>query len=209
MYSDVDFGITTVRFPFIKPLEITKKAIGLQNIKKYLLASASCFPAFPMCKINGVRYVDGSFHDDLPINFALKLGAEEIIAVDLNYGVTHPEFLGHAQITYIHPSHSLGSFLHFDQKVMKRNQQLGYNDALRAFGKVWGYRYTFFKDHADESFLMGSAYVMNLFEQMLSYSNQFSKKKLLMLLDVPMTSYEDISAPWYFLLGSAVSYTLI
>lgn len=141
--SEVDFGLVTVAFPSLKPLQLTKAEIPQGEAKEYLLASASCFPAFPMAKIDGKSYIDGGYYDNLPIGLALRMGAEEVIAVDLNFTPAHPHDRNNPCVTYIKPSWDLGSILLFEPGVMRRNITLGYNDAQKAFGRYFGDRYTF------------------------------------------------------------------
>lgn len=155
--SEVDFGLVTVAFPSLKSLELTKADIPQGKMKDYLLASASCFPAFPMCKIDGKTYIDGGYYDNLPIRFALRMGADEIIAVDLNSTATHPQDQNNPCVTYIKPSWDLGSILLFDPAVMSRNITLGYNDAQKTFGWYFGDRYTFCQYGAEEEFKAASA----------------------------------------------------
>ncbi|UKI49917.1 MAG: hypothetical protein L6U99_00120 [Clostridium sp.] len=77
------------------------------------MASASCFPIFPVCKIGDKKFVDGGYYDSLPINFALNMGATSIVAIDLNVDGTHKEFMNLPFVKYIKPSWSLGSFMFF------------------------------------------------------------------------------------------------
>lgn len=141
--SGVLLGVTAVSFPSLKPLEITLEQMPAGTLHDYLLASAACFPAFPMMKAEGRSYIDGGYYDNLPIDLAVKMGAEEIVAVDLSSKPVHPRYRGMPFVTYIRPSWPLGSFLDFGPEGMRRNQKLGYLDALRAFGRVSGFRYAF------------------------------------------------------------------
>lgn len=50
---------------------------------EYLLASAACFPAFETRRIENSKYIDGGYRNNLPIDMAVELGANEIIAVEL------------------------------------------------------------------------------------------------------------------------------
>ena len=47
--SPIDFGLITVNVSDLKPESICKKDIKPNELKDYLLASASCFPAFRRC----------------------------------------------------------------------------------------------------------------------------------------------------------------
>lgn len=140
--SAIEYGLVTVEYPTLKYHYITKEHMKSEG-GNYLLASASCFPAFPKCSLNNTQFIDGGYYDNLPIELAIKLGADEIIAVDLNETLTHPQFLNKPNITYIYPSFPLGSFLSFDQESLKNNCQLGYYDTMKKFNKMAGLRYTF------------------------------------------------------------------
>ncbi len=104
--SSVDFGLVTVKFPPGKGISLSKKQMHSENITQFILASASCFPVFPMCKIDGEYYVDGGYYDNLPIDFALKLGANTILAVDLNCNITHISYFNDPRVTYMELSKS-------------------------------------------------------------------------------------------------------
>lgn len=47
-----------------------------ENSVDILLASASCYPAFPMMVMNGDDYIDGGYADNVPVDLALKMGAK-------------------------------------------------------------------------------------------------------------------------------------
>ena len=72
--SDVTVGIVTAKFPTAQGVEVVLNNLTPAKIKKYLLATASAFPVFQICKIDGESYIDGGYYDNLPINFALDLG---------------------------------------------------------------------------------------------------------------------------------------
>jgi hypothetical protein len=54
----------------------------------------------------------------------------------------------------IEPSWNLGMSFNFTQKIIDRNQRLGYNDTMKKLGNLIGYRYTFFTydalEHLDD-----------------------------------------------------------
>ena len=81
--SPVDFGLVTVEYPSFRPVLLKKADIPPEKLCDYLMASAACFPAFQVRKIDDGRYVDGGYFDNVPINLAVDMGAEEIIAVEL------------------------------------------------------------------------------------------------------------------------------
>ena len=125
--SPVDFALVTVEYPSLKPLELMKKDIPRGKLQEYLMASAACFPAFQTKEIDGRRYMDGGYHDNMPVNLALKMGADRVIAVDLeSIGITHRVRDPEKQVTLICSLWPLGSFLKFEEKLARRNIQLGY-----------------------------------------------------------------------------------
>ena len=86
--SKVDFGLVTYNLSNFKPKLLTKKQIPKDKLKSYVMASATCFPAFKMKDIDGDKYIDGGYYDVLPINLAIDMGATDIVAVDLkSFGI--------------------------------------------------------------------------------------------------------------------------
>ena len=146
-----EFGIVALRVPLIKGMEITKEKMKVGYMAKYILASSSAFPVFPVCEVDGNKYIDGGYYDSLPINFARNLGSEEVVAIDVSLSTTHEEELSSNDVIYIKSAWSLGPFLDFDNESIMRNMDLGYNDTMKAYGKYRGFRYTFLLND-EESF---------------------------------------------------------
>lgn len=153
-HSKIDMGIVTVKSKNLSPLLLTKRQIEPKNLRNYLIASASCFPAFKKKNINDVEYIDGGFFDNLPINLAIDMGAQEIIAVDLKeVGIKRKVKNKNIKITTISPRNDTGSFLIFDSDLSKRAIQLGYNDTMKTFHHLDGINYTFKKNHLHKNYL--------------------------------------------------------
>lgn len=113
--------------------------------QNWLIASASFYPAMKAKKIAGEYYMDGGYRNNLPIDVALKNGAQECILVD----VKGPGFVKHwhetatvAEIS-LHSPWTLGSFLVFDRERSRINYQLGYQETMKYFGRYSGFWYTF------------------------------------------------------------------
>jgi hypothetical protein len=111
--------------------------------RDWLLASAAAYPVFPVKVIDGVEYVDGGYFDNFPVDFALRLGAERIIAIDLSATPRHPNYLDHYPVVYIHPHEELFNFLDFDHEKMRHARRIGYLDAMKKFGRYEGEKFTF------------------------------------------------------------------
>ncbi len=162
--SSIDFGMITVKFPSLKPVQLTKRDIPKEQLKDYLIASASCFPAFQKKKIGDSQYIDGGFYDNLPINLAIKMGATEVIAVDLEeIGIKRKVKPNQIPITYISPNNDIGSFLVFDKAVARRCLHFGYYDTMKIYGKLDGKQYTFKKGNLKRNFdTYYPSYIQNL-----------------------------------------------
>ena len=137
----VQLGLVTVEQKGLKPRELTLAEIPEGKVKDYLLASAACFPALRARSIDGIKYLDGGYGDNMPTALAARMGAEELVCVDLEgVGITRPNRTGLP--TVLVRSHwDLGDILHFDPEVAQRNMALGYFDTLRAFGRIRGCAY--------------------------------------------------------------------
>lgn len=145
--SNVDFGIVVYNLTEKKEEMITKNNVSKEEIKDYIIASATCYPAFKIKKINETEYIDGGIHDNLPINLAIDLGADKIIAVDLKaIGIKQTVKKPEKVITTICPRNNIGAILEFDKNVARRNIRYGYNDTMKTFGKLIGNKYTFNKE---------------------------------------------------------------
>ncbi len=134
--SPVRFGIVTTEIPSLYPVKVVLNPLSKAQICSYLLASSALFPAFPMVKIDGESYADGGLFDNLPIDLALSMGADEIIAVGLKKDEPLPkQYEKLSNLYYLTPSKELGNVLDFDHEKMFSNMKLGYQDALSFFKK--------------------------------------------------------------------------
>lgn len=131
--SEVDYGLVTVRARDRKPFLLPKSEIPEGLLKDYIIASSSVYPVFPMHRIRGEYYIDGMYHDNLPVELALSMGATELIVVDLHQKPQHPQYAGCANVIYLTPSDDLGGILAFDPKKIEANIEMGYRDTLRKF----------------------------------------------------------------------------
>jgi len=163
--SKIAFGITTATFPAFKQHNVDIKKVPEEEVMQWLLASSACYPIFPVRTINGKRYVDGGYNDNLPIDLALEMGADEIVAVLLHSipkMPQHPELMDLPFVTTIRPSRDTGSIMNFYGPVAINNMTLGYLDAKKTFGEAWGRSFTFQIDESLEprfhSFLIEMAH---------------------------------------------------
>lgn len=151
--SKIDFGLITYNFTTKKPLILSKNKIPRDKLIDYLMASATCFPAFKMKEIDGDKYIDGGYYDNLPIELAIKLGAEFLIIVDLGAPGFKKKVNKKINSIIIKPKNNISFFLNFNEKAAKVNAKFGYNDTLKAFNKLEGNKFTFKKNNISKYYL--------------------------------------------------------
>lgn len=139
--SGTDFGMVTVSLTDLKPLELYKEDIPYGKLVDYLMASAN-YPAFKIEPLDGKLYIDGGFHDNLPINLLIHKGYREIVAIHtLAIGRVRKIEDESVNIINITPSENLGRILNFDNNLIQKNLIRGYFDAMRAIKNLKGKKY--------------------------------------------------------------------
>ena len=169
--SRTGFGLVATEYPSRRECVMYKDDIPEGLMIDYIMASASCFPAVQKYVIDDKKYIDGGYHDNLPVSMALEKKADRIIAVDLQApGTVDHEAIRHAENTcdefhMIRCTLDLGNFLIFDRDNTARIMRLGYLDTMRHFGKYDGIRYTFRKKSFTPHQMHGAdnaAYILGL-----------------------------------------------
>lgn len=142
--SPIQYGLVTTEFPLLRAVQLTKDEVPAGEMINYMLASAAWFPFFRTRNIDGKEYIDGAYSDNIPAQLAVRCGAEEIIAVDMQgTGIVH-SFRHKIPVRYIRCHWNLGDMMEFGQQSAQRTMMLGYHDALRAYHRVEGRAYTFY-----------------------------------------------------------------
>ena len=149
--NSMEFGLVTAEYPSLTGHKLMKEDIPQGKLGQYVQASASCFPFMQYCDIDGKKFIDGGFCDNLPVSMAMEQGAQRIIAVDLEaIGIVHDKDLEQAQKTtefyHIKSSFDLGNFLNFDPIQAQENIEYGYLETMKAFHKLDGIKFFFKKD---------------------------------------------------------------
>jgi NTE family protein len=149
--SSIEYGLVVTEIPALKGHYLLKDKIPKGKLIDFVVASASCFPAAHYHVIDGVKYIDGAYTDNLPVKMALDQKATRIIVVDLQgLGIIRKPAIRQAQerveeFVYIKSKWDLGNLLIFESPRMERNMRLGYLDAMKAFHQLEGIRFTFEK----------------------------------------------------------------
>ena len=187
--SGVHLGIVTTRFPSLAMVEKRLEEMETGSLIDWLMASASCFPIFPMKQVGGDRYIDGGFCDNTPVEMAVRSGARNIVAIDIGKHRSHTQYDRRPNITYIRTSQPLGGLLTLDSALSARNRILGYNDVMRAFGRMRGVSYSFDAVDAQALYARAQDYVIHLtqLETSMCHSNAITRTR-------------EIGAPFFSLL---------
>lgn len=196
--SRVDYGLVSVRFPSMQPILKCKDSLPKAQLRDWIMASCSCFPAFPIYEIAGEGYIDGGYYDNLPISLAFRLGAQEVIAIALN---PKPHaYTNHPFVRCIQPRERLGGMLDFDSDMIHTHIGLGYLDTLKSFGRLVGRDFSFV---AQDLGVFVSAFGRALGE-ILSYELRAHTPQMLDKLLTPTPLYERILE----LLGARENHTI-
>lgn len=139
--APIHFGLVMTEMGTMRSVQCPIEEIPDGLLKDYLLGSSACFPALRPREINGVKYIDGGWRDNMPLGLARQMGATELLGVDVDgIGIVRPNTTGLP--TRIVSSHwNLGPTLDFDPARAARNIALGYFDTMRAFGRCGGTAY--------------------------------------------------------------------
>ena len=151
--SPIEYGLATVDMNSFKLTELTKNEIPEGKLIDYIMASASIFPAIKPQKIGTSTYVDGGILEQMPMDLAMKCGAEDIIAVEIcGEGMMHKKPPEEVSVRLVKSRWDLGSIIVFDREVVKRNIRLGYLDGLKVFSAYDGLYYAFIKGSLNSLF---------------------------------------------------------
>lgn len=140
----VKYGLITVNRHTLKPLEVGLDEIPEGQLADYMMASAACFPAIRPHQVGTEEYIDGGYYENMPIDLAARLGADDIVAVNLDgIGFSRRPKAKNIKVRYVESYWPLGAILKFDPSLSRRNIKLGYLDTYRAFHKLKGVAYSF------------------------------------------------------------------
>ncbi|MGL5752718.1 MAG: patatin-like phospholipase family protein [Paraclostridium sp.] len=144
--SKKDFGLVTVMWDRkIIPNPMFLEDIPQGRIIDYLIASAS-LPIFKLDKLDDKLFLDGMFHNNIPVDLLREKGYEDIVVIRLIDDIFGKFSLNHHQdinMKVIVPSEYLGGSLNIDPDNVSKNIKLGYLDAMKTFDRYEGIKYYF------------------------------------------------------------------
>ena len=120
------------------------------------------------------------------------MGAQKIIAIELNQELTHQYLLHRHNITFIRPSKHLGGFLDFNRELLDQRVRLGYLDTLKTFKQLKGYRFTFYNEEIPQEI------TLSFHNQILNYEDHYNHHLLTINDETPLLdllkehNYDDL-----------------
>jgi NTE family protein len=187
--SQIDYGLVTISLTDKKPYELFIRDMEQGQLVNYILASAY-LPIFKREKINGKRYIDGAFHNRVPIQMLIDDGYKDIIVLKIQgIGVKRRVNTKGVRIIEISPQELLGKTLEFSPMKVKRNLDLGYFDTFKALNDIGGQRYYILRSKTEGYFMKR---LLNVKEGTLKKMRwhilfkQMPRKRLLLGLILPL-----------------------
>lgn len=141
--SNIEYACMTYNVTKMQPQPFYKEDISREQAVSIIMASASCFPAFPMMEIEGQKYIDGGYANNVPITLVKEMNADKIIVVDV-HGPGRYNSINQDDVSlYIEPILPLANFLDFRTEQGVRSLRLGYLETMKYLNEYSGYVYTF------------------------------------------------------------------
>ncbi|HJJ16870.1 MAG TPA: patatin-like phospholipase family protein [Bacilli bacterium] len=176
--SKIDYGLITFNLSTFKPKKLTKKDIPPEKLVDYAVASATCYPAFKIKTIDNEKYIDGGFYDNVPIQLAIDMGADNVIVVDLQaVGFKRKVKNFSGNMTIIKPNNKLMNMLEFNAEKSRRAIKLGYNDTMKKYKMLDGIKFTFKKNNLEKNYKKTHASFKKYLQNDLSSANALILKK--------------------------------
>ena len=101
-----------------------------------MAASSSCPPFFLPKRIGSAHFVDGAWYDNCPLNLAVRLGAEGLLAVEIKgFGLRKRLARRDIPLHTLCSSRPLGMTFFFSPDAAAFSMRLGYLDTLRLYGQ--------------------------------------------------------------------------
>lgn len=174
--SPIRFGMVTVNLTDFEPVETMIEDIPSGKLGDYLLASCS-LPGFQKKYIDDKLFLDGGFHDNLPLNLVASTGCKKIIAIEIKgTGIRHKINDPTVEVIHIVPSDETGGTLEFNQDRAEKNILMGYHDTMRIFKKLKGQRY--YLDHCPDEHIFISQLLDLTDDQILGLGKSLGIRKM-------------------------------
>lgn len=144
-----DIVVMTFNLDTKKEEEISLKDKTDEQIHDYLLATANMAPVFRTQELQGARYIDGGYGNNVPVDVLIDRNYKDIIVIRI-YGVgfvKNVRIPDDVHVTTIAPHRDIGSIMAFTEENSRRNIVYGYYSGMRVLYGLQGR--TFYIDEED------------------------------------------------------------
>ena len=117
--------------PLKKYNQVKIQDVDNELIIDYIITSCSAIPFLKRTKLNGRWCYDGYYSDNVPINLALEMGANKIIAVDIMKGFKKKIKDKTIPILMIKPKKKMKFFLNFNHDVIEEYISRGFEETMQ------------------------------------------------------------------------------
>lgn len=170
--SKIKYGLVTYNLKTKTPKYLSIENIPNGKLIDYIFASSTCFPIIEKKEIDGEYYIDGGFYDNMPINLAIDMGANEIIAVDLSVlSIKQKIKDNNVKVDIIKNKDKKLFSLDFNKEYAKKQIAIGYNDTMKYFKQLDGNIYTFKKNDLSKNYNKINKYYIDLLNKILLTQN--------------------------------------
>lgn len=198
--AGMEYGLTTFDLTNLKPLHLNLSDIPHGKLCDYIVASCSVVPAIKPKEIDGAQYIDGGYHDSVPVSMALAAGATDIIAVNLKApGIFQADDYEKARercssFIEISCKWDLGNMLSFNKTNARRLIRLGWLDTMKAFDIFSGEYYTFPAKEMGKRDVHAADTTAKIFEldPTIIYTKKTLDEAISAKIDVLITKKDDV-----------------
>lgn len=141
--SDVEYACMTYNVSKMVGQPFYKKEFRQDLAISIIIASASCFPAFPMMEIEGEKFIDGGYAENVPISLVKEMQVDSLVVIDIRGPGRYVDYPKDPSMFLIEPLLPLGNFLDFRKEQGIRSLFLGYLETMKYLERYCGYLYTF------------------------------------------------------------------
>lgn len=126
-----------------------KKDFTKELCEDIVMASASCYPAFPKVNLLDEVYMDGGYAENVPLSVLEQMlpHPESVIIVDIHDPNEPMKIEVKENMVYLHPLLHPGKPLDFSREHAISLYRQGYLETMKKFNKMTGYLYTFPKEN--------------------------------------------------------------
>lgn len=135
--SPVEYGLVTFELNRRRGRELYRERIPEGRLMDYIMASAA-YPGLKRQEIDGKSFIDGGIYDNVPVKMLLRRHPDNVVVVNIGDTELPSDLDPSINLTYIKPMESLGSAFAFRPETAESKMEMGWYDAMRAFGRLSG-----------------------------------------------------------------------